>query len=1022
MPHHLPFYHNNPYIAEADNTRVTIPNPNIEIEEEEQNYHNRRTYLNPAGPEKTLWEKIKNAGANPLATFGYSVRGEDIPWGNVPRHENAFDTYAVGMVNPFAWLESAEASKEEFKQGNLLSGSLEALGVVPAIPSSISATKKLLPKILPNASKLKNVKHTPKMDPSLGPNRIPSYKDVFQKNKDYLISEEYIKLRTTNTGESREHVVKKIKEYLEEAKKTAVKQSSTESKWLSHNDEKTAAWYKRSANEIRLSDEIDEIDQLLGNLDHETKHLLSPASKPNVPAKGKNPHEEFLWTESKGKSLTAKESNAVTSSDDIRFAGENPKHTEWASKYGEKGAEAGYSYDKATKVSTWEGAYKNYPKIEINKGHKMHEYLMRPQEQQVRMLRYKEILKAHGWDGTKKGLTNDIINSTTGSHIKGKPMLGIARASDGKYLPNDVTQLLGNMEGATVGSKKWYEMIKKTMPYAWGTVPVAATTYSDGTNVTSETLPLTSFQAQETPYQDLNWLQKANYGFSENMYNKPLIGGGGLELGVAGKLNKTNKLINTIVDNTPKTVSSDSALNAQINRQNLIAEQTGNTTTTGSLGIGNGMYMEADVFEDGGLINKYQEPIDYEKLYKAIEAREHLGYLGTENYSPYIRTKGTKGQRAGTEKGSSAYGPIQITTSRLEDLNTFGRRRHYWDDPTADNPEDGGVSWDQSYVDQLKDQAALFFKYGGIDYPEGGIDPTTGEDISRYNYKGSGDLSGEEYHQKYKDLSTVLLKGTYNMLKEDLGREPSLEELVKHWRGGVKDEEPEYITDVVNYYNTNEFPQNKKVKVNESEKESNYKQGGTVYANKDAATSRYMKSFRKFNDGGKVGNTTENQLTGFVKDRLPYIPDGISPLSDMEMIFQEKYNTELSEEEMDSFLLWATNWKNPVTGEKVNMMDEGAYDVRGFWKSGDWKATDSRGHGSDKWKKPNHPTFSDESVYSKQKGGSDYDGGEWMDNGAFLPGFHNMHDNERLLWEFSRDEGPEHLIGGYILPEVTVTP
>ena len=104
------------------------------------------------------------------------------------------------------------------------------------------------------------------------------------------------------------------------------------------------------------------------------------------------------------------------------------------------------------------------------------------------------------------------------------------------------------------------------------------------------------------------------------------------------------------------------------------------------------------------------------------------------------------------------------------------------------------------------------------------------------------------------------------------------------------------------------------------------------------------------------------------------------------------------------------------------MMDEGAYDVRGFWKSGDWKGKDSSGHGSDKWKEPNHPTFSEESVYSKQKGGSDYDGGEWMDNGAFLPGFHNMHDNDRLLWEFSRDEGPEHLIGGYILPEVTVTP
>ena len=65
MPHHLPFYHNNPYVAEADNTRVNLPDlANIqiaEVEEEEyvDEYGSPHGSFAPAGPEKTLWQKIK---------------------------------------------------------------------------------------------------------------------------------------------------------------------------------------------------------------------------------------------------------------------------------------------------------------------------------------------------------------------------------------------------------------------------------------------------------------------------------------------------------------------------------------------------------------------------------------------------------------------------------------------------------------------------------------------------------------------------------------------------------------------------------------------------------------------------------------------------------------------------------------------------------------------------------------------------------------------------------------------------
>ena len=562
---------------------------------------------------------------------------------------------------------------------------------------------------------------------------------------------------------------------------------------------------------------------------------------------------------------------------------------------------------------------------------------------------------------------------------------------------------------------------------------------------TIKTASITDLNPNKTPYEDLNWLEKANYGFSENMYNQPVITGtapGGGPLQAISKIyGHTKDALNYFDENPIGGVSSEAAFNAHDNRINAIAEQTGTATSHGSVGVGSGMYMEnPGTFEDG---DKVENPeIDWDKLYEGIYRREHRGYWDKEGYNPYIRTKGTKGQRKGTEKGSTAYGPIQITGDRLQDLVRPGRRRFYWDDPTADFPSKGGVSWDPEYVDQLIEQSRLFMKYGGVDMPTGGIDPKTKEDFSRYGYGQPGDLTGEEYHQKYKDLGIVMLKGTYNMLKDDLDREPTMEELVKHWRGGAEDEEPEYVTDVVNYYNSK--PKKEKVDFtkimgsatyqpdpppftvpyNFPKASENKKDGGKVYAyaRGGEVSSRYMKAYKKFNDGGLVGDSHTEKFTGWVKDRKVYSPEGTHPNTDREMLFKNKYNTELSDEEMKDFLLWATNWKDPNTGRKVNMMDEGAYDVRGYWKSGDWKDTDSRGHGSDKWKKPNHPTFSEESIYSKQKGGSEFDGGVSMDNGAFIPGYHNMYDNDRLLWEFSRDEGIEHLIGSYVLPEVTVTP
>jgi hypothetical protein len=66
------------------------------------------------------------------------------------------------------------------------------------------------------------------------------------------------------------------------------------------------------------------------------------------------------------------------------------------------------------------------------------------------------------------------------------------------------------------------------------------------------------------------------------------------------------------------------------------------------------------------------------------------------------------------------------------------------------------------------------------------------------------------------------------------------------------------------------------------------------------------------------------------------------------------------------------------------------YDLQGFWKSGG--RFDGRGHATDQFKKPNHPTFSDQSMYSNFA----TPGGQWSgripENSAFTPSETNLNN------------------------------
>lgn len=79
-----------------------------------------------------------------------------------------------------------------------------------------------------------------------------------------------------------------------------------------------------------------------------------------------------------------------------------------------------------------------------------------------------------------------------------------------------------------------------------------------------------------------------------------------------------------------------------------------------------------------------------------------------------------------------------------------------------------------------------------------------------------------------------------------------------------------------------------------------------------------------------------------------------------------KYETQLTPAEQPGFDAWKAKNAPNDSGED--------YDLRGLFKSG--QGTDARGHATDQFKKPNHPTFSTQSQYSGKDGNT---GGQWIE-------------------------------------------
>ena len=117
--------------------------------------------------------------------------------------------------------------------------------------------------------------------------------------------------------------------------------------------------------------------------------------------------------------------------------------------------------------------------------------------------------------------------------------------------------------------------------------------------------------------------------------------------------------------------------------------------------------------------------------------------------------------------------------------------------------------------------------------------------------------------------------------------------------------------------------------------------------------------------------------------------------------WSDRFNTDLSVENEERFQAWLANTTARYGTDLRG--DLRAYDLRGFWLNGghtDEAFRQRRGHAPDTYKKPNHPTFSDESIYNgaDSGGGERFEGGRWLDETTFRPSAHMLRKTHKLKW------------------------
>ncbi len=99
--------------------------------------------------------------------------------------------------------------------------------------------------------------------------RIEKLTEIVNKNKEYINSDYYINLRSKNTGETREHILKEIEKYNKRAEDFTLD--------LNNNKYNYLGYYNSKKNLINISpSKFKSFERMLETFDHEVKHMFSP--------------------------------------------------------------------------------------------------------------------------------------------------------------------------------------------------------------------------------------------------------------------------------------------------------------------------------------------------------------------------------------------------------------------------------------------------------------------------------------------------------------------------------------------------------------------------------------------------------------------------------------------------------------------------------------------------------------------------------------------------------------------------
>lgn len=140
----------------------------------------------------------------------------------------------------------------------------------------------------------------------------------------------------------------------------------------------------------------------------------------------------------------------------------------------------------------------------------------------------------------------------------------------------------------------------------------------------------------------------------------------------------------------------------------------------------------------------------------------------------------------------------------------------------------------------------------------------------------------------------------------------------------------------------------------------------------------------------------------------------ISPYANPDEYYKNNYNTNLTPAEQQGFQSWMKE-SSKLQGRDLRN-DSYDYDVNGAYRALKGQPAQP-GHGTDLFKKPNHPTFSNESMYHNTpdpRFGGNHEGGVWDATAkTYTPSdrmLRTTHDSEQMQRYFNKYEPDQKVI------------